>query len=159
MKWFKDIKTLEELKKAYKRLAKQYHPDLNGGTTNDIMKEINKEYDEMFERVKNHHTTAEGKTYEKATNETSEQFRNIINAIINFNIDIEIIGTWVWCFNSYEYREQLKNLGFKYSNNRKAWCWHSGEYKARKSKKSLDEIRATYGSDTIKTKEELEKIS
>ena len=159
MKWFTDIKTLEELKKAYKKLAKQYHPDLNGGTTNDIMKEINREYDILFERVKNFHTTADGKTYEKATTETSAEFRDIINKIINFNIDIEIIGTWVWCFNSYEYREQLKSLGFKYSASKKAWCWHTGEYKAKKSRKSLDEIRATYGSETIKKKEEQDKIA
>lgn len=159
MKWFKGIETNEELKKAYKKLAKQYHPDLNNGTTNDIMKEINNEYEQLFNKVKNQHTTAEGKRYEKATGETSEEFIDIINKIINFNIDIEIIGTWVWCFNSYEYREQLKNLGFKYSTARRAWVWHSGEHKARRSKKSLAEIRATYGSDTIKTKEELEKIS
>lgn len=159
MKWFKNIATLEELKKQYKKLAKQYHPDLNGGTTNEIMKEINNEYDLLFERVKNFHTTAEGETYEKATDETSEQFKNIINSIINFNIDIEIIGTWVWCFNSYEYRNQLKELGFKYAANKKAWCWHSEKYKARRSKKTLAEIRAKYGSDTIKTKEEQEKIA
>lgn len=158
MKWFTNVKTLEELKKEYKTLAKKYHPDLIGGDGQE-MKEINAEYDKLFDKVKNIHTTADGKTYEKATNETSEQFRNVINAIINFNIDIEIIGTWVWCFNSYEYREQLKALGFNYSSGRKAWCWHSGEYKARKSKLSLDEIRATYGSETIKTKEEPEKIT
>lgn len=158
MKYFENIKTLEELKKQYKKLAKQYHPDLNNGTTNDIMKEINAEYDRLFELVKNKHTTADGKTYEKATGETSELFRNVINSIINFNIDIEIIGTWVWCFNAYEYREQLKALGFKYSANRKAWCWHSEKYKARRSKKSLAEIRSLYGSDTIRNKEEQEKL-
>ena len=154
MKYFTNIKTLEELKKAYKKLAKQYHPDLNGGTTNDIMKAINREYDELFEKVKNIRSTADGKTYEKATGETSELFKNVINAIINFNIDIEIIGTWVWCFNSYEYKEQLKNLGFKYAAGKKAWCWHSDEYRAKRSKMTLDEIRATYGSDTIRTKED-----
>ena len=152
MKYFANVQTLEELKKQYKKLAKQYHPDLNGGTTNEIMKEINNEYDKLFEVVKNNHINADGQTYYKATTETSEQFRNIINSIINFNIDIEIIGVWVWCFNSYEYREQLKKLGFKYAAKRKAWCWHSDEYTSRKSKKSLDEIRETYGSETIKTK-------
>lgn len=152
MKYFTNVQTLEELKKQYKKLAKQYHPDLNGGATTEIMQEINKEYDLLFERVKNKHVNADGETYEKATAETSEQFRNIINSIINFNIDIEIIGVWVWCFNSYEYREQLKALGFKYASKRKAWCWHSGEYSSRKSKKTLDEIRETYGSETIKSK-------
>lgn len=160
MKYFTNVKTLEDLKKEYKRLAKKYHPDLNHDEdTTEIMKAINNEYDALFERVKNFHVTADGETYEKATDETKEQFRDIINSIINFNIDIEIIGTWVWCFNSYEYRERLKALGFKYSAKRKAWCWHSGEYKARRSKKTLAEIRATYGSDTIRTRAEQEKIT
>ena len=159
MKYFVNVKTLEELKKQYKKLAKQYHPDLNGGTTNEIMKAINAEYDKLFELVKNIHSTADGETYEKATAETSAEFKDVINNIINFNIDIEIIGTWVWCFNSYEYREQLKALGFKYAAKKRAWCWHSGEYKPQRSKKSLDEIRATYGSDVIKEKEDIKKIA
>lgn len=154
MKYFNNVRTLEELKKQYKTLAKKYHPDLNNGTTNEIMKEINNEYDVLFERVKNIHTNSEGETYEKATTETSEQFREIIDKIINFNIDIEIIGVWVWCFNSYEYRNQLKELGFKYAAKKKAWCWHSGEYKAKRSKKTLAEIRMKYGSETIKSKED-----
>lgn len=157
--YFKNVTTLEELKKQYKKLAKLYHPDLNNGTTNDIMKQINSEYDELFKRVKDFHINAEGERYEKATDETSEEFRNIINSIINFNIDIEIIGTWVWCFNSYEYRTQLKQLGFKYSANKKAWCWHSGKYKPRKSKTTLEEIRSKYGSELIKNREEQIKLA
>ena len=159
MEYFKNVKTLEELKKQYKTLAKQYHPDLNGGTTTEIMKAINAEYDVLFERVKNFHVNADGEAYEKTTTETSAEFREMINNIINFNMDIEIIGTWVWCFNSYEYREQLKELGFKYASKRKAWCWHTGEYKPRKSRKTLDEIRAAYGSEKIKDKKELERIA
>lgn len=158
-RYFENVTTLEELKKQYKRLAKQYHPDLNNGTTNEIMKQINNEYDELFERVKNYHVNAEGETYEKATAETSEEFRDIINSIINFNIDIEIIGTWVWCFNSYEYRAQLKELGFKYAAKKRAWCWHSGEFKARKSNKTLAEIRSKYGSETIKSREDQPKLA
>lgn len=162
MKWFEKINSVESLKKQYKTLCKKYHPDLNHDRdTNDIMKEINNEYAELFERYKNIHENESGETYtaKESTTERSDDFINIINSIINFNIDIEIIGSWVWCFNSYEYREQLKALGFKYAAKKKAWCWHSGEYKARRSKKTLAEIRETYGSETIKNKEELDLIA
>ena len=159
MKYFTNVTTLEELKKQYKKLAKQYHPDLNGGETVEAMKQINSEYDALFIKVKNFHVNSDGETYEKATEETSEQFRDIINSIIRFNIDIEIIGTWVWCFNSYEYRKELKALGFKYAANKKAWCWHSGEYRAHRSNKTLAEIRDKYGSETIKNKEEQQKLA
>lgn len=125
------------------------------------MAEINNEYHELFEKYKNIHENADGETYtaKEETKEQSGDFINIINSIINFNIDIEIIGSWVWCFNSYEYREQLKALGFKYSGKRKAWVWHSGEYKARKSKMTIDEIRAKYGNEQIREKKETEKIT
>lgn len=162
MKYFTNINSVEQLKKQYKTLCKKYHPDLNKDTdTNDIMKAINAEYEQLFAKYKDIHETADGETYtaKESTKEQSADFINIINSIINFNIDIEIIGSWVWCFNSYEYREQLKALGFKYAAKRKAWVWHSGEHKARKSKMPLDAIREKYGSDKIKDKEELDRIA
>lgn len=163
MKYFKNVKSSEDLKRQYKVLCKKYHPDLNPDTdTNAIMAEINNEYSELFKKYKNIHENSEGETYtaKEETKEQSEDFINIINSIINFNIDIEIIGSWVWCFNSYEYRTQLKELGFKYSAKKKAWCWHSGEYKRRSKRNiSIDEIRNKYGSDTIREKEELDKLA
>lgn len=162
MKYFTNINSVEQLKKQYKTLCKKYHPDLNKDTdTNDIMKAINAEYEKLFAKYKDIHETADGETYtaRESTKEQSEDFINIINSIIKFNIDIEIIGSWVWCFNSYEYREQLKALGFKYASKRKAWVWHSGEHKPRKSKMPLDAIREKYGSDKIKEKEELDRIA
>jgi curved DNA-binding protein CbpA len=42
MKWFNDCQTLEEVKAQYKKLAKQYHPDLGGDTS--TMQQINTEY-------------------------------------------------------------------------------------------------------------------
>lgn len=158
MKWFKNIETLEDLKKAYRKLAREYHPDLNPSGA-EIMKEINAEYDKLFEMVKNHHVTADGKTYEKETGETSKEFRDMIDKIITFNIDIEIIGSWIWCFNSYSYREELKALGFHYAAKKAAWTWHTGEYHKRGGKMGIDDIRAKYGSDTIKTKKEDDKLS
>lgn len=41
MKWFSNPQTLEQLKKQYKKLAIQHHPDVGGSVTN--MQEINAE--------------------------------------------------------------------------------------------------------------------
>ena len=42
--YFSNCKTLEEVKKCYKKLALQYHPDRSGGSL-VIMQHINKEYE------------------------------------------------------------------------------------------------------------------
>lgn len=45
-RWFRGISKIEELRKRYRELLKQYHPD-NGGNE-ETMKEINLEYDRVF---------------------------------------------------------------------------------------------------------------
>lgn len=46
MTYFKNITTLEELRKEYKKLVKQNHPD-NGGSV-EVIKVINVEYEIQF---------------------------------------------------------------------------------------------------------------
>lgn len=45
MKYIKNVETLEELKKAYKKLALKLHPDCGGNE--EEMKILNNEYDEL----------------------------------------------------------------------------------------------------------------
>lgn len=52
MKYFKDVKSLEDLKKQFKKLAMKYHPDRPTGDV-EIMKAINNEYDKLFPIWKN----------------------------------------------------------------------------------------------------------
>jgi len=47
MKYFMNCKTLDELKKEYRRLASIHHPNVGGDTA--TMQAINAEYDEMHE--------------------------------------------------------------------------------------------------------------
>ena len=158
-KFFKDVKTVEELKKQYKTLAFKYHPD-RGGSTED-MQRINAENDELLKVVGNVHETADGKTYTKERKaDMPDKFREIINAVIGFNCKIEICGSWIWVFNAFAYRQQLKDLGFFWCSGKKAWAW-AEDPAMSKYHLSLEEIRRLHGSEVIKeeTTDEQKKIT
>ena len=53
-KYFKDVNTLEELRRQYRDLLKKYHPDNKDGSTQAIQ-EINAEYDRLFKLLKDRH--------------------------------------------------------------------------------------------------------
>lgn len=89
MMYFKDIQSLEELRKEYKRLVKVNHPD-NGGSE-DAIKVINVEYELTFKVLAKADMT-NARKYDMAAD---EQIRDIINIIINFDINIEICGSWI----------------------------------------------------------------
>jgi hypothetical protein len=84
------------------------------------------------------------------------RFQDILKKVIHLDCQIEIIGFWIYCFNSKEVREQLKELGFWFSGKHKAWVYSGNPKKGRAEKETLDEIRAQKGSQKIE-KEEQEK--
>ena len=160
-KYFKDVNTLEELRRQYKDLLKKHHPD-NGDNVAD-MQEINAEYDRLFKSLKDRHESkATGNKENNAKTDFNNmkydfsedaKLREMLNKIIHFDgITIEIIGNWIWCFDSYGYRKELKELGFKYAHNKKAWYFHTEAFRKRSHKKlSMDDIRNYYGSTEVET--------
>lgn len=138
MKYFQSVTTLEELKKEYRKLALKFHPD-RGGNEQEFIS-LKKEYDKIFAKL-------------NKTDEVNDTCRNIIDAFIKYDIDIEIIGTWVWIQgNTFSIKEKLKEWDFKWSKKKQAWYWHDGEYKKKSRKNySLDEIREMHNSKKIKS--------
>ena len=152
MKWFAEVKTIEQLRKQYKVLLKKYHPDNENGSV-EIAQEINEEYNRLYDILsKSNIKDEQSFTYDKT--EENEAFKEILSKIIHVNADIEIIGSWVWIEKgSYQYRELLKSVGFRYASRKKAWYWHFGEWHRRsKYEISLDEIRKKYGSQKVNHK-------
>jgi len=158
-KYFKDCKCIEDVKKMYRKLCKEYHPDLHGAATEEIMKAINAEYEIAFERYRNVHETADSTADSKQTytahtdtTETPEEFRKIIERLITCEgLEISIVGRWIWAEgNTYPHKEILKELGFKFASKKKAWYWHR-EGDGCKSRKglSMDSIKAKYGCETF----------
>lgn len=157
MKYLRDdIQTLEELKKEYHRLCLKLHPDVGG--SNEAMKELNAEYEIMFERVKRIHVNKDGERYERDTEETSQEFQWLINELIKLeNITIEIIGYFIWVSGDTKpHKEKLKELGFKW--HRKKGCWYKspdGYHRWGKGEYTMDDIRSMYR--TIQVNKDQEK--
>lgn len=155
MKWFQDINTLTDLRKEYRRLVMIHHPD-NGGCE-DTLKEINNEYGTLFKRMKNDFEHKD--TYSSATDKQKQQYdwqkdaqiRDIIMQLAKFrDISVEIIGTWIWISDCYQYRKELKELGFRWAREKKRWYIHFDDYYRFGSKHaSMSYIRAKYGSEVI----------
>lgn len=157
-KFFNNVETVEQLKKEYKKWALKLHPDC-GGKQEDFIRMV-EEYEKLFEKVKNYHTGKDGQTYQKENTEDINAYKNIINELIKYKIEIEIIGNWIWLSgDTRPIKEELKKLGFKWSAKRKMWSWHDPEkpyYKFNKKFYATDEIRNFYGSVKV-TPEEKKK--
>lgn len=156
MKWFDKSKlhTVAELRAEYKKLLVKHHPD-NGGRISDTQ-EINAEYDTLYAILSKENNT-DSQSY---TQEENEDFKAVLNAISSFNMTVEVIGSWIWAFDSYPYKDKLKALNFKWCSRKKAWTWHSEPYRKYHSKEmSLDSIRQKYGSDVINRKTKQTAIS
>lgn len=152
MKWFDKSKlhTVAELRAEYKKLLVKNHPD-NGGNVAD-MQEINSEYDALYSILRQKES-ADGESCTEQDNAANEAFRDVLEKIINYDIDIQIIGDWIWCFNSYPYRNQLKELNFRYAPHKRAWVWHAEPYHRHHKKEiPLSHIKARYGCEIVKNK-------
>jgi len=156
-KYFVGIRTIDELKKSYRKLAMQYHPDIcKESFAEENMKQINNEYELMFEYILIHSTEDQQKQYNKQGHGINDGYREIINKIIHIpDIIIELCGSWLWISgNTKPVKDQLKSAGFKWAKKKIQWYWRPEEYKQCFNKKSMsmDYIRSKYGSEQIYNK-------
>ena len=154
MIFFKQCKSIEEAKKHFRSLLKQHHPDLAGIEGEAITKEIINQFNSF---LKSFMSSSFNSYYEdkdwKPDAEAVTPFQEILEKIINFECEIEIIGYWIYCFNSKEVKEQLKELGFWFSGKHKAWVFSGRAKRNIRSNETLDEIRANKGSHKVKKEE------
>ena len=128
-------------------LAKRLHPDAGGNE--DDFKSMQAAFAAAWARLKNMHVNKAGERYERDTQETAEDFMEIINELIRLrNIRVEICGSWIWCSGDTKpYRSILKKLHFRWSKSKSAWYFHRDPYRKYNSRElTLDEIRTMYGS-------------
>lgn len=86
--------------------------------------------------------------------ENDKALREVLQKIINFDgIEILICGQWLWISgNTYAYKKELKEFGFKWASQKKMWYWRSETFR-KKSRKtlSMEEIQSYYGSTKVQT--------
>lgn len=160
-KYFKDVRTLQDLKKAYKKVAVKLHPDNNGGRDAEF-KEMQAEYDRLYQKL--YHTKAQT-TKDKTTNKKasyedikkeSDLFKDIIDKLIHFNVNIDIVGTWLWVYgDTYGCKDTLKELGFSWASQKKKWYYHDKEDGWTKKGRTLnyEQITSLHGCENVKTAE------
>lgn len=147
MRFFNDCTTIEAVKAQYKKLVKEHHPDCGGDTA--TMQAINTEYAFACAKILN----GENLTAEEVNEEIrlSEEYRKVIEQIVNLpGIIIEVVGNWIWVTgNTFPVKKELKGAGLFFASKKVAWYYRAEEYKTKGGKKTLDEIRDKYGSETI----------
>lgn len=163
MKYFNNVSTLEELRRQYKELLEQYHPDNPQGST-EATQEINAEYDRLFKVLKDKHENKSDKTADSTAHKESSynanmydwkndrSLREVLQKIINFDgIEITICGQWIWISgNTYSYKKELKEIGFKWASQKKMWFWLGENFKKKNRKTlSMEEIQSYYGSTKV----------
>lgn len=151
MSYFSKFKSVEFIKKEYRKLCFINHPDKGGDV--EVMKEINVQYHEALQRV-NGQTTFDnnGKDHTYYYNEDVEEaLMSKIYELLSLNmsdVEVALIGVWIWITgtNTKAYKESLKKLKCRWHSKRK--CWYFQTSKKRKSYAknfSMDDMANKYG--------------
>ena len=149
--FFKNVNSLEELKKEYRRLVMLHHPDHGGNTA--TMQAINAEHDALFEALKAKHNAEHDEDHQ--TTETPEEFREIIEALLRMDgVEVELCGSWLWIGgNTRAHKDALKAAGCRWSSSKKLWYWRHAEdaHRWHRGRSTIGEIRTKYGSQYFGT--------
>ncbi|RED44135.1 J domain-containing protein [Aestuariispira insulae] len=133
----------ETIKSAYREAARKYHPDTNPAGA-DMMKMVNAAYDVL----KDFSGKLDFSNSKQAPGDYPEQLNEALNSIIDLpGLSIEVCGAWAWVTGDTKtHKDALKSAKFKYASKKKSWYFRPEDYRSRGGNKSMDEIRAKYGS-------------
>lgn len=156
--YFEGIKNLVELKQAFRKLLKIWHPDINHDKdTNQEMVDINNQYETLGR------TLPKSETDQRTSEEKDifDGFREIIEKIIHLDdiLTIEICGNWIWASgNTYKSKDELGLAGFTFAGKKKMWFWKPADYvKLSHKTMPMEEIRIKYGSEIVKEQRKLQE--
>lgn len=146
--WFGTCTTTDELKRTYKQLARQYHPDLGGDLR--TMQDINAAFDAACREFVPTEKPGRKQSYYDWRAGVDEALRQEIEKVIALSdIELEICGAWIWATgDTRTHKETFKAYGWKWSKPKVAWYWPRCPSSGR-GNNTLDEIREMYGSQRV----------
>lgn len=151
--FFSDCLTVDAVKKRYRILAFQHHPDRGGDLV--TMQQVNRQYHAALKRCNLQAAhTEDGKEYTYRYDETVEEsVVAVISSLISLKMDdvkILLIGTWVWIVGETKrYKDSLKSLGCRWHSGRSCWYFTAKPYRGFYSKNGLESLAAKYGYSDI----------
>ena len=157
MNYFSECTTIAAAKKLYHKLMMENHPDKGGDT--ETAKAINGSFEDFCKRFMNDAFSQ----YEKENGYTSsanvDAFAEVLETVMQFNCRVEVIGFWIYCFESFEVKDELKEMGFFFSKKHRAWIFNGREKRSIRSKLTTDDIRNLHGAEIIREREERKAIA
>lgn len=141
--------TQDDIKARYKDMVKKYHPDINSGIDDHMIKLINSAYDTL----KEYDPSKQFKSFKKE-HDLSEKYQKALELCLGLEgVITELCGTWIWLSgDTKKHKDKIKESKlFKWSPNKSMWYFRPDEYKVfNREKRDMSYIRSTYGSQVIK---------
>jgi CTP synthase (UTP-ammonia lyase) len=85
------------------------------------------------------------------TTTLSDIIKNLQEKVNPEGLRLEIVGKWLWLSGAtFSVKEALKELGFRYSPDKKSWYWRSESDRSSNEKPiPLDMIKEKYGASLV----------
>lgn len=155
LNYFKDVKSVKELKKEYHRLVLKNHPDRGGN--HDTMVAIVLEYEwalaHLFDEGGNRKGGKQGGAKANTCYDfQSDEFRTALDKLMKLEgLEIEVCGDWIWVRgNTYQLKSQLKAAGCFWASKKKCWYWKPADYvKVSRKEWDMEKIRDRFGSESF----------
>lgn len=151
MEYFKNISTVEEIKKHYKKLAIENHPDKGGST--EKMQDINNQYQDA---LKSCHGKKTGDKSYKYMKDVEQEIMDKLQQLIKLDgLKFALIGYWLWVTGeTKKNKDTLKSNDLKWHSKRKCWYYKPRDWKnSRRSNSSLEELAGKYGYSEFTSKD------
>lgn len=151
MDWFGSCRTVEETKALYRDLMKQHHPDMGGdtATAQAINAALDKWLSDGMGRAFREYEHATGRGFAE---DRPYVFADMLARIVKMDGvgRIEVIGYWIYAFDSFVAKDALKAMGFWYSGTHKAWVFSGGSKRPmRATCGTIDKLHARWDWQAI----------